>query len=327
MKFLSIIFTLASFICCVSAASFTNPLKAKDGSDPHIIYSNGYYYLMTTTWTNLQITRATTLGGLKTGQTKVAWTDSNPARCCNVWAPELHKINNVWYIYYTAGNSANLDGQRAHVLRGGSTPWDTFTYGGQLTSEWGIDGTVLTVSNRNYFIYSCFPKPNLQSLCIASMTSPTSIDKKSMKVLSEPTLPWERVGNPVNEGAAPLYHNGKIFVAYSGSFCWTDSYQLGLLTYKGSGDPLSASSWDKNSTGTGFKSANGHYGTGHNAFFASPDGKEVWNVYHATSISTGNCDGKRYTMAKKVNWNADGSLPELGKADPSGAVLAGPSGE
>jgi hypothetical protein len=23
-----------------------------------------------------------------------------------------------WYIYYTAGNSANLDGQRMHVLKG-----------------------------------------------------------------------------------------------------------------------------------------------------------------------------------------------------------------
>lgn len=142
---------------------------------------------------------------------------------------------------------------------------DPYTYGGQLTTEWGIDGTVLNISNRNYFIYSCFPRANLQSLCIAPMTSPTSLDLKSKKVLSEPTLPWERVGNPVNEGAAPLYHGGKTFVAYSASYCWTDSYQLGLLTYKESGDPLLASSWDKNATGTGFKSANGNYGTGHNA--------------------------------------------------------------
>ena len=30
----------------VSAATYTNPLKAKDGSDPHIVYTGGYYYLM-----------------------------------------------------------------------------------------------------------------------------------------------------------------------------------------------------------------------------------------------------------------------------------------
>src|SRR4051812_24078989 len=82
MKLLSSLLTVASLACTfASAVSFSNPLKTKDGSDPHIVYSNGYYYLMTTTWTNLQITRATTLGGLKNGQTKVVWTDSNAARC------------------------------------------------------------------------------------------------------------------------------------------------------------------------------------------------------------------------------------------------------
>ena len=95
MKLLSSLLTLGSLACgFASAVSFSNPLKTKDGSDPHMVYSNGYYYLMTTTWTNLQITRATTLAGLKTAQAKVVWTDSNAARCCNVWAPELHNINN-----------------------------------------------------------------------------------------------------------------------------------------------------------------------------------------------------------------------------------------
>jgi GH43 family beta-xylosidase len=104
----------------VSAASFTNPLKNPDGSDPHIAYSGGYYYMMTTTWTNLQITRAKTLGGLKTGETKVVWMDTNANRCCNMWAPELHYLDGVWYIYYTAGRSGseNLDLQRPYVLKG-----------------------------------------------------------------------------------------------------------------------------------------------------------------------------------------------------------------
>ena len=102
----------------------------------------------------------------------------------------------------------------------------------------------------------------MQSLCIAPMTSPTALGTPS-RVLSEPTLAWERVQNPVNEGAAPLYHGNRTFLAYSASYCWTDSYQLGLLTYKGSGDPTLASSWVK--TGPVFSSANGNYGTGHNA--------------------------------------------------------------
>ncbi|KAK4096615.1 glycoside hydrolase family 43 protein [Parathielavia hyrcaniae] len=285
-------------------------------------YYNGYYYLMTTTWTNVQITRATTLEGLKTGQTRVVWTDSNPSRCCNVWAPELHRIGNTWYIYYTAGNSQNLDGQRMHVLRGGSNPWGSFSYAGQLTQNWGIDGSILRVQNKNYFVWSCF-SGSLQSLCIAPMNSPTSIG--AGKVLSEPLLPWERAQGelPVNEGATALYHNGRIFLVYSARFCWTPSYQLGVLTYNG-GDPTLASSWTK--TGPFFSSANRNYGPGHNSFVNSPDGTEIWNIYHATWIQTGNCDGNRYTAAKKVGWNADGS-PNFGSPDPLGIVTAGPSGE
>ncbi|KAL2022169.1 hypothetical protein VTK56DRAFT_5998 [Thermocarpiscus australiensis] len=191
---------------------------------------------MTTTWTNLQVTRARTLEGLKTGETKVVWTDSNPARCCNVWPPELHWLDNRWWIYYTAGSSANLDGQRSHVLRGGATPWDSFSYAGQLTKGGGIDGTILRFLNQNYFVWSCFPRANQQSLYVALMNSPTSLG--ASRVLSEPTL------------------------AYSASDCCTSSYQLGLLTYTGSGDPTLASSWTK--TGPVFSSANGNYGTGHN---------------------------------------------------------------
>lgn len=121
MKFLQSIGTcVLALSSLVSAASFSNPLKQKDGSDPHIAWSGGYYYMMTTTWTNLSITRAKTLGGLKTGETKVVWTDSNPDRCCNMWAPELHYIDGAWYIYYTAGRNGvdNLDLQRPYVLKG-----------------------------------------------------------------------------------------------------------------------------------------------------------------------------------------------------------------
>jgi GH43 family beta-xylosidase len=70
----------------VGAASFSNPLKKTDGSDPHIVYTGGYYYLMTTTWTNLKVTRAKTIEGLKTGETRTVWTDTNTSRNANMWA-------------------------------------------------------------------------------------------------------------------------------------------------------------------------------------------------------------------------------------------------
>lgn len=175
------------------------------------------------------------------------------------------------------------------------------------------------------------------------MTSPSSLGPATL--LTKPTQSWETQGDfPVAEGPAALYHGGKTYIAYSGSQCWSPSYQLGLLTYKGSGDPTNANSWTK--SGPVFSSANGNYGTGHNGyafcyescrmkhankselfrFFTSPDGKEIWNVYHATSNPAGACDGNRYTAAQKVNWNADGT-PNFGQAVKPGQTITGPSGE
>lgn len=82
---------LAALLCTLlsltHAATYTNPLKNPDGSDPHIVYTGGYYYLTTTTWTNIQVTRATTIAGLKTATPKVVWTDSTTSRAGNFWAP------------------------------------------------------------------------------------------------------------------------------------------------------------------------------------------------------------------------------------------------
>ncbi|PGH18304.1 hypothetical protein AJ79_00643 [Helicocarpus griseus UAMH5409] len=315
------VLTVTQYCSGAYAASFTNPLKPSDGSDPFIAYTGGYYYLTTTTWTDIQITRATTLEGLKTGEVKTVWSDTTASRCCNVWAPEIHYFDGTWYLYYTAGSNENLDLQRPHVLRGGPTPWDPYTYAGQLSDVWGIDGTVLRFPERNYFVWSCMTSVG-QSLCIAVLDTPTTISGAT-HTLSEPTEPWEQDGTPVQEGAAAMYHGGKTYIAFSASYCWTPSYQLGLLTWNG-GDPLDRGSWVK--TGPHFSSANGNYGTGHNGFFLSPDESEIWNVYHATANSEGACDGSRYTMAQVVNWNADGT-PDFGISPPFSTVLEGPSGE
>lgn len=109
-----------------AAASFTNPLRNPGGGDPQISYFDGYYYLISTEWTNLQLSRATTIEGLKTAVPKVIYSDTNASRCCNVWAPEIHYFEGRWYLYYTAGKAENLDEQRMHALRGESSLFFSF---------------------------------------------------------------------------------------------------------------------------------------------------------------------------------------------------------
>jgi GH43 family beta-xylosidase len=147
------------------------------------------------------------------------------------------------------------------VLKGGATPWNTYSYLGQLSTDWGIDGTVATIASKKYFIWSCIAD-SLQSLCMASLTGPATIGQSH--VISKPTNSWEKEEGqlPVNEGPAVIQKNGKTFVAFSASFCWTDKYQLGLLTLGDGKDPLSNGAWSK--SGPVFSSANGNYGPGHN---------------------------------------------------------------
>lgn len=87
LRILSFLLAILLSIQLVGGATYTNPLKNPNGSDPHIVYTGGYYYLTSTTWTNIQLARATTLGGLKTAAPKVVWTDSTAARAGNFWAP------------------------------------------------------------------------------------------------------------------------------------------------------------------------------------------------------------------------------------------------
>ena len=240
--------------------------------------------------------------------------------CPKLYATSSSHISR-WHIYYAAGPS-ELSDQRSHVLQGGASPWDTYTYLGQLRSDWSIDGTILKIASDNYFVYSGFDPTGKQSLLIAPLTSPSTSGDAA--VLSVPTEEWELAETPVNEGPHALYHGGKTMLSFSGSYCWTPSYALGLLTYDGAGDPMDPGSWTK--TGPHFSSANDEYGPGHNSFFVSPDGSEIWNVYHSTPDAAVNCGSNRYSNAKVVEWSEDGT-PDFGQPMAYGVVLQGPSGE
>lgn len=260
-------FLLANFLSLASALNFTNPLKPENGADPFMVYVGGYYYLLNTaSHGHIRMIRATTLEGLKSGATKDIWSDSTPSRCCNLWAPEIHEINGTWHMYYTASPN-NSSNQRPYVLKGGTTPWDDYTFLGQLSTDWGIDGSIIQFQNwGHHFIWSCIRDSGVpdsvktfQSICIAPLTSPSTIGSNS--VISSPTNNWERYGRPVDEGPQALYHANKTYMTFSASLCDTQYYSLGLLTWTGE-DPMNPESWAK--TGPVLSSANGNLGTGHN---------------------------------------------------------------
>jgi GH43 family beta-xylosidase len=70
-----------------------------------------------------------------------------------------------------------------------------------------------------------------QNIYISKMSDPWTLEG-SVTLLSKPEFLWETNG-AVNEGPEIIKNpQGKIFLVYSASGCWTDEYGLGLLSLK-----------------------------------------------------------------------------------------------
>ncbi|WP_219813997.1 family 43 glycosylhydrolase [Rathayibacter sp. AY1F4] len=325
-------FTAASPAVALGEPTFTNPI-APDTADPTIEFHDGNYYMVATTWDNRVVMRkAPTLAALGTTAPTTVYTDTNPGRNANMWAPELQRLQGPngwrWYLMYTMGTAGNFDGQHLQVIESaGDDPMGPYTYKGRPvpTDRWNIDGAYLELNGELFMTWSEFqPGNGLQSNYIARMSDPWTATSTGT-VLSEPVEPWETIGMPVNEGPIPLQKDGRTWIVYSASFCGTEDYQLGTLEYDGTGDPVLASSWTK-SDGPVFSKANGEYGTGHNDFFDSPDGTETWNLYHANPGPNDGCGRQRSARAHIVEWTATGE-PDFGAPLGTAARIPVPSGE
>src|SRR5947208_16872651 len=123
--------------------------------------------------------------------------------------------------------------------------------------------------------------------------------------ISAPQYGWEKHGDlpgrhvNVNEGPEALFHGRDLFLIFSASGCWTREYELGMLHTTTDADLMKPSSWKKAPNPVFFYSQQAQaFGTGHNAFFKSPDGKEDWIVYHSNPNANGNCGPQRSPRAQ-----------------------------
>jgi GH43 family beta-xylosidase len=317
--------------------TFTNPLLPS-GPDPWIIKKDSYYYYTNTLGNRIALWRTTKVSDLKNALIQNIWTaPASGANSKNVWAPELHLLNNKWYVYYTAGGSTDLSTQRTFVIENSNADplAGSWTEKGQIgdpaANYFAIDGTVLNHNNNNYFIWSgqSSASDNTQRIYIARMSDPWTL-ATPRALISSPQYTWELMGGPpaVNEGPEILKNStGKVFLIYSASGCWTDDYALGMLTLKNGGDPLNAADWTKSSTPVFVKKpANNVFGPGHNSFFKSADGAEDWILYHANSSSGQGCGDTRNPRIQKFTWNADGT-PNFGEPVKINVPINKPSGE
>jgi GH43 family beta-xylosidase len=312
----------------VLGGTFTNPIIS-DGADPWILFNNGQYYFTDTTGTGVYVREATRLAGTNgIGSVASVKVFSPPAPYNqDVWAPEIHVIQGVTYIYYAADDGTNADHRVFVAQQVGQS--DTFTYKGKVydptTDCWAIDPTVLEAANGSlYLIWSGWPGTQnvIQNLYIAPMSNPWTISGPRV-LIATPQLSWE---SWIEEGPEVLQHNGMVFIVYSANESWTDNECLGMLVNT-NGDYLNPSSWTKMSQPV-FQSVSNAtgavYGPGGSSFTTSLDGTQNWLFYHAATNE--GAGWNRSIRMQSFTWNANG-YPNFGQPIPAGVAQADPSGD
>lgn len=179
---------------------FENPVRSS-APDPSLVYVDGGYYLTYTSDTHIEMTRSTTLGGLSSGETRTFWTDTNSTRSAHMWAPEIHQIQGMWYVFYSSCRAnASTATCQTRVLQGcdGPNPYDcdydwladlvppTGRQGGRFKNEtFSIDGTYLEIAGQHYHVVSALDSGGIQAIQITKLDT-TAWTVAGWNIISRP---------------------------------------------------------------------------------------------------------------------------------------------
>ncbi|MFI2432857.1 family 43 glycosylhydrolase [Streptomyces sp. NPDC018693] len=306
------------------AAPYVNPL-VPNRADPHIHrHTDGFYYFTATApeYDRIILRRSRTLNGLSTAAESVIWR-AHPTgdMGAHIWAPEIHRVDGKWYIYFAAAPAEDVWRIRIWVLENSHpNPFKgTWVEKGQIKTAWetfSLDATTFTHRGTRYLCWAQHEPgmSNNTALWLSEMANPWTLTGPQVR-LTTPEYDWECIGFKVNEGPYVLKRNGRIFLTYSASA--TDfNYCVGLLTADADGDLMDPANWSKSPTPV-FTSndTTQQYGPGHNCFTVAEDGCTDVLVYHARQYKEINGDPlndpNRHTRIQKLGWNPDGT-PDFG---------------
>lgn len=290
-------------------------------ADPFICrQDNGKYYFTASVpaYDRIVLRCADTLAGIADAEEVTVWKKHESGIMSeHIWAPELHRIDGKWYIYFAGGERDDIWKIRPYVLECADADPMTGTWkelGMMQCSDddefsfraFSLDATVFESNGKRYYVWAekVGVGRQISNLYIAEMDKPDKL-KTVQVLLTTPDYDWERVGFWVNEGPAVIKRNGKIFLTYSASETGAP-YCMGMLTADEGSDLLDPLSWKKERYPV-LKSDPSIeiYGPGHNSFTVDEEGNDIL-VYHARKESVIEGDPlynpNRHTMLMKIKW-------------------------
>ena len=348
---LSLLLTSISYADVTS--DFQNPLMR--GADPTIARAaDGFYYSCFAVDNDIYLKKADTVLGVGTAKSRLVW--DKPSNFGYVWGPYIYRLDGKWYIYFTSGpeNDFGYGHPSSYVLENTSPDpfegtWElkgkssNADADGQVTEKEGLLNTegyglacgVVTMGGKTYFTYTKYfyftdpedPSKTKFDECpsIVEMENPYTLTGPE-GTLARPVNDWEKHGDNINEGAAVVERNGKVYFGYSASSFMNDNYCVGVSTADAGSNLLQESNWTKiNEPALKKSPENSTFGPGSPLFVKSEDGSEDWLIYHGGPVG-GQTGSNRWVRAQRINWNDDDSI-NLGIPSNPGTVLDRPSGE
>ncbi|MBQ2725820.1 MAG: glycoside hydrolase family 43 protein [Clostridia bacterium] len=251
-----------------SGRTYKNPVFGQEqAADPGVLFYDGMYYCYST---------SAPIGYyVYTSPDLVNWT--NQGLCADMmwglnrsgyyWAPEVIEKDGKFYMI--ASVEEHIGFAVADSPLGPFIPESNWLY------EKSIDGHVFIDDDGRAYLYYVSWQSTYGIYGCELNEDMVSVKPGTTKLLLKPEDSWECIEGNVTEGPFILKNNGTYYLTYSGTGYTSDHYAVGYAT---SDSPLG--DYERYDANPVLSYTSKFHGPGHHSFTTSPDGSELWIVYH-----------------------------------------------
>jgi GH43 family beta-xylosidase len=253
-----------------------------DCADPYILQYDGTYYIYGTggsdgirTYSSTDLVNWSAAKGATNGY---ALHKNNVWGTRNFWAPEVYRLNNKFYMFYTANERLSM-ATSDYPIGPFSTPAENQKAYHANIGE--IDCHMFVDDDGTKYLY--FVRFNADNhIEVAKLSDDmTTVDDSTITKCIEVSRSWELVHSRVAEGPFVLKHKGYYYLTYSANHYESQSYAVGYAYSKSPMGP-----WTKaDDSPILIGDMSNISGTGHHSFFYSPSGA-LYIVYHSHKTPT-----------------------------------------
>ena len=297
-------------------STYQNPLPIKNIGDPYVLRApDGTYYCYATSapdgfkaWTSPDLVHWTDIGYIYQRR-EDSWGASD------FWAPEVVRHNGRYYLHYSArwGENQSLRIGVATADSPGGPFEDVFNRPMFDFDYAAIDGHVFFDDDgRRYFYYSRDCSENIvdgrheSHLYVVELNDDLTSFKGEPQLIAKPEQEWELRSGPEwlwNEGPFVLKHNSRYYLMYSANFFASRDYSVGYAVAEGPMGPFVKSAHNPILSSPIAEVS----GPGHNSVTTSPNGGELFIVYHIHTDPQ-SPGGDRQVCIDRMGFREDGSL-------------------